>query len=153
MTWIHLVSPYCSAIVLPIPQHGLLKDPPSLVAICTPQGLAVKVTCMQDCRRISPACIGRELPFQLSMFVHHLAWPESLGIIAWLLHCSYLAVCAKNMAGARPRLIVAMNTQTLCLTLCQTTCLSASSTCLHTCMCIHIHVFQVIHIWSCLPCS
>jgi hypothetical protein len=30
-------------------------------------------------------------------FVHHLAaQPESLGIIAWLLHCTPLAVCAEN---------------------------------------------------------
>jgi hypothetical protein len=49
---------------------------------------------------------------QLSAFVHHLAArPESLGVIAWLLHCSSLAVCAKGMAGARPRLIVAMDAQ------------------------------------------
>jgi hypothetical protein len=46
------------------------------------------------------------------MFVHPLAQPESLGIITWLLHCTPLAVCAKDMAGARPRLIVAMNAQT-----------------------------------------
>jgi hypothetical protein len=46
------------------------------------------------------------------MFVHHLAQPESLGIIAWLLHCSFLAACAKDMDVARPRLIVAMNAQT-----------------------------------------
>jgi hypothetical protein len=49
------------------------------------------------------------------MFVHHLAQPESLGIIAWLLHfCCFLAVCAKDMAAARPRLIVAMDAQALC---------------------------------------
>jgi hypothetical protein len=30
------------------------------------------------------------------VFVHHLAAPpESLGIIAWLLHCGSLAACAK----------------------------------------------------------
>ena len=72
------------APTLPIPQHGLLKDQPSFVATCTPQGLVVKVTCMQDCcRRIPPACIDRELlPFQLSIiFVHHLAQPESLGVM------------------------------------------------------------------------
>jgi hypothetical protein len=47
---------------------------------------------------------------QLSMFVHHLAQPESLGVIAWLLHfCCFLAVCAKDMAAARPRLIVAID--------------------------------------------
>jgi hypothetical protein len=29
--------------------------------------------------------------------VHHLAaQPESLGVIAWLLHCSFLAACAKT---------------------------------------------------------
>jgi hypothetical protein len=54
-TW-YLIS---ALPVLPIPQHGLLKDPPSFVAICTPQGLAVKATCMQDCcTSIYPACIG-----------------------------------------------------------------------------------------------
>ena len=86
---------------------------------------------------------------QLSMFVHHLAQPESLGVIAWLLHCSSLAACAEGMAGARPRLIVAMITQTLCLPLCQTTDLSASSTCF-TCVHTHCHAFQVEHVWSCL---
>ena len=30
----------------------------------------------------------------LLTFVHHLAQPEHLGIITWLLHCSSLAVCA-----------------------------------------------------------
>jgi hypothetical protein len=30
------------------------------------------------------------------MFVHHLAQPESLGIIAWLLHCCSLAFCAET---------------------------------------------------------
>ena len=67
-SWIHLLSLYCYATLLPIPQHGVLKDLPSFVTVCTPQGLAVKGTCMQDCRRrISPACIGQELlPFQLS---------------------------------------------------------------------------------------
>ena len=135
---------------LPFPQHGLLKDQPSFVAICTPQGLAVKATCMQDCRRsISRACIGQELlPFQLTcLLVHHLAArPESLGDVAWLLHCGFLAVCAKGMAGARPRLIVAMDAQALC----QTSDLSASSTCLHTCMLTQCQAFQVEHIWSCL---
>jgi hypothetical protein len=56
------------------------------------------------------------------LFVHHLAQPESLDVIAWLLHCGFLAVCAKGMAGARPRLIVAMDAQALC----QPTSLSAS---------------------------
>jgi hypothetical protein len=35
------------------------------------------------------------------MFVHHLAQPESLGIIAWLLHCCSLAFCAQGMAGCK----------------------------------------------------
>jgi hypothetical protein len=49
------------------------------------------------------------------MFVHHLAArPESLGVIAWLLHCCSLAFCAEGMAAARPRLIVAMDAQALC---------------------------------------
>jgi hypothetical protein len=49
------------------------------------------------------------------LFVHHLAArPESLGVIAWLLYCSSLAACAKDMVVSRPHLMVAMNTQTLC---------------------------------------
>jgi hypothetical protein len=116
---------YCLIVVptLPIPQHGLFKALPSFVATCTPPGLAVKVTCMQDCRRrISPACIGQELlPFQLSTV--YCAPPggstRKPGVIAWLLHCCCsLAVCAKDMAAARPQLIVAMNSKTLCLLLC-----------------------------------
>ncbi len=115
-TWYLLVV----VLMLPIPQHGVFKDLPSFVTICTLQGLVVKVTCMQDCpRSISRACIGQELlPFQFStVFVYHLvARPESLGVIAWLLHCCCsLAFCAQGMAGARPHLIVAMSTQTLCL--------------------------------------
>jgi hypothetical protein len=54
------------------------------------------------------------------------------------------------MAAARPRLIVAMNAQTLCLPLCQTTELIASSTCLHTYVHTHCRAFQVDHVWSCL---
>jgi hypothetical protein len=102
------------APTLPIPLHSLFKVLPSLVTICTPQGLAIKATCMQDCRRrISQACISQDLPFQLSTFVHHLAaQPESLGILAWLLHCSSLDFCAKDMAAARPCLVVAMKSQT-----------------------------------------
>ena len=79
-TW-YLIS---ALPVLPIPQHGLLKDPPSFVAICTPQGLAVKATCMQDCcRRISPACIGQELPFQLSTVYSCTTWlnPKALALL------------------------------------------------------------------------
>jgi hypothetical protein len=92
---------------------------PSFVAICTPQGLVVKVTCMHDGWMTSWACIGQELPCQPSTFVHNLARPERLGIIAWLLHCCCsLVVCAKDMAAARPCLIVAMNTQALCPTSC-----------------------------------
>jgi hypothetical protein len=80
------------------------------------------------------------------LFVHHLAArPESLGIIAWLLHCSSLAACAKDMAGARPRLVVAMSAEALCLPLCQTTCLSASSTCLQMCVHTWCQAFQVDH--------
>jgi hypothetical protein len=78
----HLASPSCSATVLPIPQHCLLKDPPSSVAICTPQGLAVKVTCNQDChRRISPACIGQELPFQLSTVYLCTTWLDPKALV------------------------------------------------------------------------
>jgi hypothetical protein len=45
--------------------------------------------------------------------VHHLAQQESHGIIAWLLHCSSLAACAKDMVVSRPHLIVAMNAKTV----------------------------------------
>jgi hypothetical protein len=71
----HLVSPCCYANAAHS-QHGMFKDLPSFVTICTPQGLVVKVTCMQDCRRrISPACIGRELlPFQLSTVFLCTTW-------------------------------------------------------------------------------
>ncbi len=44
------------------------------------------------------------------MFVHNLPQPERLGI-TWLLHCGFLAACAKDMAASRLHLIVAMNTQ------------------------------------------
>jgi hypothetical protein len=30
------------------------------------------------------------------MFVHHLARPESLGVIAWLLHCSFLELAVQK---------------------------------------------------------
>jgi hypothetical protein len=44
---------------------------------------------------------------QLSMFVHYLAArPESLGVVAWLLHGCSLAACAKTMVVSRPCLIV-----------------------------------------------
>ncbi len=66
--------------------HGLFKDPPSFVTTCTPQGLAVKVTCMQDCRRrISWACIGQELlPFQLSTVYLCTTWRLNLNALALL---------------------------------------------------------------------
>jgi hypothetical protein len=47
------------------------------------------------------------------MFVHHLAGPEILGVIAWLLHCSSRAACAKDMVVSRRHLIVAMNAKTV----------------------------------------
>jgi hypothetical protein len=52
------------------------------------------------------------------------------------------------MAGARPRLVVAMDAQALC----QTSDLSASSTCLHTYVLIQCEALQVDHILvlSCL---
>jgi len=90
-----------------MPLHGLFKDSPSLVTTCTPQGLVVKVTCMHDGWIIAEGFPERAWAFLLStVFVHHLAPPESLGIIAWLLHCSFLAACAKDMDVARPCLIV-----------------------------------------------
>jgi hypothetical protein len=112
-SWIHLLL--IALTMLPIPQHGLLKDPPSFVAICTPQGLVVKVTCMQDVWIIAEGFPERAWAFLLSAFVHNPAQPESLGIIAWLLHCCcFLAACAEDMVVSRPSLIVAMSTQTLC---------------------------------------
>ncbi len=117
-TWYRLIV----VPTLPIPQPCLFKDPPTFVSTCTPQCLVVKVTCMQDVWIIAEGFPERAWVFLLStVFAHHLAQPENLGIIAWLLHCSSLAVCAQGMAAARPRLIVAMSTQTLCLPLCQTT--------------------------------
>ncbi len=87
------------------------------------------------------------------LFVHHLAArPESLGVIAWLLRCCcFLAACAKDMAAARPclklpdakdmaaarpSLIVAVNTQTLCLTSCLRV--------LHIHACIYVHTCSVL---------
>jgi hypothetical protein len=63
--------------------------------------------------RARTSCFSK--PFQLSNnFVHHLAArPKSLGVIAWLLHCCFLAACAKDMDVARPHLIVAMNAKTV----------------------------------------
>jgi hypothetical protein len=86
LTWYLLVA----VPMLPIPQHGKFKDSPSFITICTPQGLAVKVTCIWILEEVLERAYGQELSFQLSMFVHYLARPKSLGIIAWLLHCSFL---------------------------------------------------------------
>ena len=80
-TWYLLVV----VLMLPIPQHGVFKDPPSFVTIYTLQGLVVKFTCMQDCRRrISPACIGRDLPLQLSTVYVCTTWrlnPKALALL------------------------------------------------------------------------
>jgi hypothetical protein len=85
--------------MLPIPQHGLFKELPTFVTIYTPNQSRSHACMMNGCQgwRISRACIGQELPLFPSTFVHHLAQPERLSIIVWLLHCSSLAVCAKNM--------------------------------------------------------
>jgi hypothetical protein len=92
-TW-YLIS---ALPVLPIPQPCLFNDLPSFVTICTPQGLVVKVTCMHDGWIIAEGFPERAWAFLLStVFVHHLAPPESLGIIAWLQHCGFLAACAKH---------------------------------------------------------
>jgi hypothetical protein len=40
-----------------------------------------------------------------------LCTTESLGVIAWLLHCTPFVVCAKNMVASRTHLIAATNTQ------------------------------------------
>jgi hypothetical protein len=134
LTWYLLVV----VPMLPIPQHGLLRDLPSFVTICTPQSLAVKVTCMQDCcRRISRAC--KDLPFQLSIiFVHHLAArPENLGVIAWLLHCCCsLAFCAKDMFSSRP----CHENPNFVPPLCPTAYLRVMHTCLHT----YVHIQPVM---------
>ena len=55
----------------------------------------------------------RAILLSLNVRVHHLAArPESLCVIAWLLHCCCsLAACPENMAAARTFLIVAMSTQ------------------------------------------
>jgi hypothetical protein len=106
----HLVSPCCYANAAHS-QHGMFKDLPSFVTICTPQCLVVKVTRMQDSRRrmLRP---GSTLSALNCLLVHHLAArPESLGDVAWLLHCCSLDFCAQGMASARPRLIVAMSAQ------------------------------------------
>ncbi len=68
-------------------EHGLFKDPPSLVAICTPepadQGY-MHAKWVDDCRRISWACIGQELlPFQLSTVYVCTTW--RLNLKAWAL--------------------------------------------------------------------
>ncbi len=120
--------------MLPIAQHGLFKDAPSFVTVCTAQGLVVKVTCMQDCRRrISLAC--KVLPFLPSTFVHHLPQTESLGIVAWLQHCGFLAACAKHggfkespdWCHEHPNFVLKF-----CLNLFQGICLIVTYTCLHT---------------------
>ena len=87
---------------------------------------------------------------QLSMIVHHLAQPESLGVIAWLLHCSSLAACANKHGCFKDSPDCCHEHPNFVPPLCQITCLSASSTCLHTYMHTHCHPFQVEHVWSCL---
>ncbi len=54
--------------------------------VLSPYALAVKVTCMQDCRRrISLACIGQELlPFQLSTVYLCTTWrldPKAMALL------------------------------------------------------------------------
>jgi hypothetical protein len=96
----------------------------------------------------SVQCPRASLSALNGLLVHHLVPPESLGIIAWLLHCCSLAVCAKacifkdspDCCHEHPNFVQP---------LCQPTCLSASSTCLHTYMHTHCHPFQVDHVWSC----
>ena len=88
------------APTLPIPQDGLLKDPPSFVTICTPQGLAFKVTCMQDCcTSISPACIVQELPFQLSTVYLCTTWrldPKALASLPGFCIAVHLLLCSMH---------------------------------------------------------
>jgi hypothetical protein len=94
LTWYLLVV----VRMLPIPQHGKFKDSPSFITICTPQGLVVKVTCMRHgwmpgLKNFLSLHRPRATLFTLNV----CAPPESLGVIAWLLHCSSLAACAKDM--------------------------------------------------------
>jgi hypothetical protein len=78
----------------PIPPHGVCQalpgcghENPSLVS---------KVICICHAYIVEALAepVDQGLPFSLSTVVHHLAQPERLGI-AWLLHSSSLAVCAK----------------------------------------------------------
>ena len=92
----------------PAVELGVFKDLSGLAM--NTLALCPKVICIQD-RWMVDDFAEQGLPFSFSMFVHHLAQPECLGIV-WLLHCSSLVFCAQGMAGARPRLIVAVSTQT-----------------------------------------
>ena len=103
-TW-YLIS---ALPVLPIPQPCLFNDLPSFVTVCTPQGLAVKATCMQDYRtRISPACIGQELlPFQLSTVFLCTTWrlnPKALASLpGFCIAVPSLAVLKHGWCKASP---------------------------------------------------
>ncbi len=67
-------------------------------------------SCLQEYVHMLWARISRfSKHTQLSAFVHDLAARLRYCLAS---HCSSLAVCAKDMADARPRLIVAMSTQT-----------------------------------------
>jgi hypothetical protein len=103
-------------LCLPIPPHGVCQALPARPG-CGHENpsLVSKVICIYHAYIVEALAepVDQGLPFSLSTVVHHLAArPESLGLIAWLLHCCCsLAACAENMAAARPRLIVAMSTQ------------------------------------------
>ncbi len=105
--------------MLPIPQLGVFKElpdcghkHPSLVPtlyVCMMGGWLKSFLSMHRPRAAALSALN-------CFFVHHLAaQPESLGVIAWLLHgCCSLAFCAQGMAAARHHLIVAIDAQSLC---------------------------------------
>ncbi len=91
------------------------------------------------------------------LFVHHLAaWPENLGVIAWLLHCCSLAACAKDMVFQGLAWLLPWMPKPGALPSCQTSGLSVSQTCLHICaytfvMCAHLALlfsFSKAHVQS-----
>jgi hypothetical protein len=148
----HLVSPCCYANAAHS-QHGMFKDLPSFVTICTPQDLAAKVTCMQDCRRrISPACTGQELPFQLSTVYSCTTWlldPKALALLpGFCIVVSLLPVLKHGWCKASPD----------CCHGCPNlmpdfVSKNGTYTCLYTYVHTQCQVSQVAHIWSCLVCS
>jgi hypothetical protein len=61
------------------------------------------------------ACIGQDLPFQLSTVYLCTTWqldPKALALLPGLCIAVSLSLLCKNMVVSRPSLIVAMNAQT-----------------------------------------